>query len=86
MAHFKVEVTDTYAGEANYCFVKHYGFNAPTNATDAQLVRKAKRAAGWTGRHTKETHGETLVIRPQGACLIMFVEFVSETDTDNPDV
>jgi hypothetical protein len=62
---YNVEYTDTFAGEANYCWVKrasvtmpdmsHYGWDGSTGWSKAnaayhrELMRKAKAAMGLTG-------------------------------------
>lgn len=62
---FHVEYTDTFNGEANYCWVRratvdmpeltHYGYDGSTNycaanrVYDRELMRKAKKAVGLTG-------------------------------------
>ena len=62
---FNVEYTDTFGGEANYCWVQraivdmpeltHYGYDGGTNYAkanrvfDRELMRKAKAAMGLTG-------------------------------------
>lgn len=62
---YEIEITDTFGGEANYCWVKrasftmpeltHYGYDGCTNYVKAnktfrrELVKKAKAVAGWTG-------------------------------------
>jgi hypothetical protein len=62
---YNVEYTDTFAGEANYCWVKrasvtmpeltHYGYDGSTNYVKAnkiykrELMRKAKLEMGLTG-------------------------------------
>lgn len=62
---YQIEVTDTFAGEANYSWVKRstlfmpeltdFGYDGSTNYCEAnkrynrQLVRKVKAFAGWTG-------------------------------------
>lgn len=64
MNTYEIEITDTFAGEANYSWVKretivmpeltHYGYDGSSNYTKAnkayrrQLVRKVKAIAGWT--------------------------------------
>lgn len=68
---YEIEITDTFGGEANYCWVKrdtitmpeltHYGYDGATNYGKAnkvyrrELVKKAKAIAGWTGRRCKVT-------------------------------
>jgi len=65
MHTFNVEYTDTFGGEANYCWVRranvnmpeltHYGYDGGTNYVKAnkvferELMRKAKAAVGLTG-------------------------------------
>lgn len=66
MAHtYDVELTDTFGGEANYCWVRretvtmpeltHYGYDGSTNYAKAnkvyqrELMKAAKAAVGLTG-------------------------------------
>ena len=65
MNTYDIEYTDTFGGEANYCWVKratvampeltHYGYDGGTNYCKAnrvftrELMRKAKAAVGLTG-------------------------------------
>lgn len=65
MNTYDIEYTDTFGGEANYCWVKratvampeltHYGYDGGTNYRKAnrvftrELMRKAKAAVGLTG-------------------------------------
>lgn len=62
---YSIEYTDTFSGEANYCWVKrafitmpeltHYGYDGGTNYAKAnkiyqrELMKKAKAAIGLTG-------------------------------------
>jgi hypothetical protein len=62
---YQIEYTDTFGGDANYCWVKrdtvnmpeltHYGYDGGTNYCKAnrtferELMRKAKAAMGLTG-------------------------------------
>lgn len=43
---YNIEMTDTFAGEANYCWLRHATIDAPSDATSRILVRRAKRALG----------------------------------------
>ena len=69
-----VEVTDTFNGEANYCWVKRFEI---ADGSDRALVRRAKKAAGWSGmRCTVSNMGDFLEVRPTGRnapCWIMFI-------------
>lgn len=72
MIKFNVELTDTFAGEANYSWVRrssvsmpeltHYGYDGATNYAKAnrsfgrELVRKAKAAVGLTGIRGRTEH------------------------------
>ena len=65
MHKYDVELTDTFGGEANYCWVKratismpdmtHYGYDGSTNYCtvkpiyERELMRRAKAAVGLTG-------------------------------------
>lgn len=87
--HYRVEVTDTSGGEANYCWVKRYRFSLPLATEEGaaarrlyarRIVRAAKAAAGWTGLRcvTEPDSGFGFVLRPTGKnapCWIMFVSY-----------
>jgi len=65
MHNYNIEYTDTFGGEANYCWVKrerismpeltHYGYDGGTNYVKTnrvykrELMRKAKAKIGLTG-------------------------------------
>ena len=65
MNNYDVELTDTFCGEANYCWVKretvsmpeltHYGYDGGSNYAKVnkvykrELMKRAKRAMGLTG-------------------------------------
>jgi len=70
MNSYKIEYTDTFGGDANYCWLKrakihmpeltHYGYDGGTNYGKAnriferELMRKAKAAMGLTGVRGKK--------------------------------
>jgi hypothetical protein len=71
---FMIEYTDTFAGDANYSWVRRAEFEAPETITDTALMRRAKKALGLSGvRGVRETWGETLVLRPYGLGTILFI-------------
>lgn len=73
---FEVEVTDTFGGEANYCWVRRYtvGLNGIQAQRQSTVMRHAKRAAGYTGiRGVTRDIGDCFEFRPYGACIVMFV-------------
>lgn len=72
----QLEKTDTYGGEANYCWVKRETFEIPEELSNLAIVRRAKAWAGWNGwRCDVENYGDQLTIRPRGVCQVMFVSF-----------
>lgn len=74
---FTVEYTDTYAGEANYSWVKR--FTLTHKGTDRALVRKAKKALGLNGVRAKVYyHGDTIEVRPVGTCTVAFIYYVGD--------
>ena len=71
---FQAEYTDTFGGEANYSWVKRVELEAPDTASDALLMRRAKKALGLECvRGKREAHGESLVLYPYGSCTVMLV-------------
>jgi hypothetical protein len=74
MTTYNVEVTDTFGGEANYCWVHRHTFEAPADATQATLVRRAKALEGWTGIKCDTSEiGECIDVRPRRAAMVMFI-------------
>jgi hypothetical protein len=76
------ENTDTFGGEANYCWVNRQVI--PTaeaqGLTDKQLIRRAKAWAGYTGiRCDKENYGDTIALRPRGLCQILFISYCEDS-------
>lgn len=76
---YRVELTDTFAGEANYSWVKRAKIDSPPTELKRQtfqrlLMRKAKAAVGMTGnRGVTYSHGDHYEFRPYGMCVVMFV-------------
>lgn len=56
----QIEWTDTFCGEANYCWVKRATFEAPATATQRTLIRRAKRALNLTSRHRATDFGDCI--------------------------
>lgn len=71
---FQAEYTDTFGGEANYAWVRRAEFEAPADASDALVMRRAKKALGLSGvRGKREDAGEYLALYPFGSCTVLFV-------------
>jgi hypothetical protein len=68
------EMTDTFGGEANYSWCKRGQVSLPEGASDLALVRRVKKALGLKGvRCKREDYGDQIVLRPVGACVIVFI-------------
>lgn len=71
---YSVEYTDTFGGEANYCWVRRATINAPDNASRALIMRRAKAAVGLSGaRGVTWEFDDTYEFRPYGSCTVLFV-------------
>lgn len=71
MTGYNVEMTDTFGGEANYSWVKRCEIEA---SSELAAVRKAKAELGISGiKCRREDWGDTIVLRPYGACVIVFI-------------
>lgn len=68
----KVEVTDTFGGAPNYSWVRRYALSALPGEPERATIRRAKQAAGLTGRHTKSVQGNTIALHFQ-ECIIAFI-------------
>ena len=95
MTHtYDVEYTDTFGGEANYCWVKRATVTMPEwphfkgwdgngriepKGYKPLLMRKAKAAIGLTGRRGVTTDfGDMIEFRPYRSCTVLFVTFHDE--------
>lgn len=74
-----IEVTDTFGGEANYCWVKRGATKAKSRRG---LIKAAKDLAGWTGwcRVNVEDYGDQLVIRPTATSGVNQIAFITWRD------
>ena len=76
MMKYQIEYTDTFGGEANYCWVHRYEIELPDTASIRQICRAAKKAAGLSGvRGVWDTYGEAYTFRPYRSCTILFVDW-----------
>lgn len=68
----QIELTDTFDGEANYSWVRRYQIPVIPGESERAIIRRAKRAAGLTGRHKKASHGDMIALYfPE--CLVLFI-------------
>ncbi len=69
-----VEYTDTFGGDANYCWVRRAELTLPAGISDRAIMRRAKAAVGITGlRGRTNDQGDMLEFRPYGCCTVLFV-------------
>jgi hypothetical protein len=67
-----IEHTDTFGGEANYCWAKRW--HSFRKLTDLQAVRLAKSLCGLSGcRCHSEDWGDVIALYPAGICQVIFV-------------
>ena len=68
-----VEYTDTFGGEANYCWVDRKHLELPDGLSDIAIMRRAKASVGLSGvRGRSYNNGDTWEFRPYGSCTVMF--------------
>jgi hypothetical protein len=82
---YQVEHTDTFEGQANYCWVRRYEISPRGNGTHKgerlSLVRQAKALCGLSGVRADTTdYGDMVEIRPRGVCQIIFVTWIDRPD------
>lgn len=70
---YRLELTDTFAGEANYSWVKRGQLAASADMSRLAIVRRAKKWAGLSGvRCRVNDYGDAIDIRPHGLCIVLF--------------
>ena len=70
-----VEFTDTFGGEANYCWVERQSFECE-GMTDRQIERKARELVGLSGiRCRREDFGDMVAWYPRNSCTVAFLTF-----------
>lgn len=70
---YRVELTDTFAGEANYSWVKRGEIAAGGDTSRLAVVRRAKRWAGISGLRCRVyDDGDVIEIRPYRQCVVVF--------------
>jgi len=69
-----VEWTDTFGGEANYCWVERAALTLPVGISDRAIMRRAKSAVGISGlRGRTSSYGDGFEFRPYRMACVMFV-------------
>ena len=74
----KVEVTDTFGGEANYGWCRRFSMDVPESVSNYSVVRRAKKEIGWSGKRCLTVnYGDSMELRPYGECQVAFITFVN---------
>jgi len=68
---FYIEVTDTFSGEANYCWVRRFKVSAKSFLG---AIRKVSKETGWAFRQEYDC-GDMVRYNAQGACVCAFAEW-----------
>lgn len=78
--NIQYEITDTYAGEANYSWVKRGKIECKPGEeySDLATVRRVKAALGLQGVKCKRKVFEDMIaLYPVGECTVVFITFHS---------
>ena len=71
---WEIEVTDTFAGDANYCWVKRYRIPSIEGESKLATMRRAKKAASLNGVRCRSTdYGDSWRLDVVGACVCAFI-------------
>lgn len=76
--HYFIEMTDTFGGEANYCWVHRFIVSA---SSERGAMRKVSRETGFTARCTMP--GDPERWDAVGACVCYFVECIDAADVQS---
>ena len=76
MLTINAELTDTFAGEANYAWVRRASVTLPEGASDRAIVRAAKHALGLSGVRCRVANlGDMIELRPRKSNTVVFVYY-----------
>lgn len=76
MVKVNFEVTDTFGGDANYCWVRRENLEVPDEISHLALVRRAKKFAGFTGERCRvEGNSDMISIWPIHMAQVCFITF-----------
>jgi len=77
---YRTEMTDTFCGEANYCWVKRGEIAADSSVSRRAIVRRIKAWAGLSGARCRVyDHGDQFEIRPYGRHVVIFANMMQNT-------
>lgn len=77
MRTLKVEVTNTFQKEPQFDWFYRFEQKVKSHITDDEVVKIAKKLAGWTGRKCdREVFGYNITLHPRGKNEIMHINFI----------
>lgn len=83
---YDIEVTDTFAGEANYSWVKRFTIPSKPGESRLATMRRAKKAAGLSGvRCNVSDYGDSWRLDVHGACICAFIAWVEPEYSFHPE-
>ena len=81
-----IEVTDTFGGEANYCWVKRFTIPSIPQESKRATIRRAKKEAGLTGVKCDTLNiGDSWRLDIRGACIVCFVQWADPEYSFHPE-
>jgi hypothetical protein len=72
--------TDTFGGEANYCWVREANVRVQWPYNNSVVIRRCKAALGIKDRHRVEDYGCDLTLRFRNSNTIAFITFTEATN------
>ena len=79
MENWNIEITDTFGGEANYCWVKRFTVRANTILGAVQKIAR-EHGTGW---RVDYSDGDFARYNLEGSCVCMFVQYTELTYPEN---
>ena len=70
--HYFIEMTDTFGGEANYCWVNRFIVSA---SSERGAMRKVAKKTGFAVRNVGRDRWDAV-----GACVCYFIEWIDAAD------
>lgn len=71
---YRVQITDTFGGDPNYSWVRHYNVTHSGRPTTRAIVCKCKKECGLVGRHITANIGDCIEVRFPKDNIVAFIE------------
>ena len=71
-----IEITDTFAGQANYSWRRKSTIELPNNKSETAIIRQVKKAISWNNLRTRnDKFGDIIQLTPFHDCVTCFISF-----------